>query len=137
MSVRSFQRKLATYNLSYLDIRNRVRSHVARCMLAETSIPVTSVALHLGYSETSAFSRGFRSPYRRDTASVPKTRKIGGLIALNISQAPISINTKNLEARLGLCLKGQSGFSPTEDHPRAQPRFTKACRNTSSSRCMP
>jgi AraC-like DNA-binding protein len=61
MSTRSFQRKLAAFDVSYLDIRNRVRSRVAQCMLAETSIPVTSVALHLGYSETSAFSRGFKS----------------------------------------------------------------------------
>lgn len=60
MSERSFQRKLATYDVSYLDIRNRVRSRIARCMLAESNLPVTSVALHLGYSETSAFSRGFK-----------------------------------------------------------------------------
>lgn len=61
MSTRSFQRKLATHDVSYLDIRNRVRSRVARCMLAETGLPVTSVAAHLGYSETSAFSRGFKA----------------------------------------------------------------------------
>jgi AraC-like DNA-binding protein len=61
MSTRSFQRRLATDGVSYLDIRNRVRARVARCMLAETAVPVTSVALHLGYSETSAFSRGFKS----------------------------------------------------------------------------
>ena len=60
MSERSFQRKLAGYGINYLDIRNRVRSRIARCMLAESSIPVTSVALHLGYSEASAFSRGFK-----------------------------------------------------------------------------
>ncbi|WP_431202502.1 AraC family transcriptional regulator [Bradyrhizobium betae] len=60
MSERSFQRKLAACGINYLDIRNRVRSQIARCMLAESSLPVTSVALHLGYSETSAFSRGFK-----------------------------------------------------------------------------
>jgi AraC-like DNA-binding protein len=60
MSTRSFQRKLADHGVNYLDIRNRVRSHIAKCMLAETSIPVTSIAIQLGYSETSAFSRGFK-----------------------------------------------------------------------------
>ncbi|MGP9812413.1 AraC-like transcriptional regulator QhpR [Rhodopseudomonas sp. NSM] len=61
MSTRSFQRKLADHGVNYLDIRNRVRSHIAKCMLAETRAPVTSIALQLGYSETSAFSRGFKS----------------------------------------------------------------------------
>jgi AraC-like DNA-binding protein len=60
MSTRSFQRKLADHGVNYLDIRNRVRSYIAKCMLVETSIPVTTIALQLGYSETSAFSRGFK-----------------------------------------------------------------------------
>lgn len=60
MSTRSFQRKLAAHDISYFDIRNRVRAHIAKCMLAETSVPITSIALQLGYSETSAFSRGFK-----------------------------------------------------------------------------
>jgi AraC-like DNA-binding protein len=60
MSTRSFQRKLAERDVSYFDIRNRVRAHIAKCMLAETSVPITSIALQLGYSETSAFSRGFK-----------------------------------------------------------------------------
>ena len=60
MSPRSFQRKLSTMEVSYLDLRNEVRSQIARCMLADTSMPITTVALHLGYSEASAFSRYFR-----------------------------------------------------------------------------
>lgn len=60
MSLRSFQRKLAERSVAYVDVRNSVRLRVARCMLAETAIPITAIALHLGYSETSAFSRGFR-----------------------------------------------------------------------------
>ena len=59
MSTRTFQRKLAESEVSYFDVRNRVRSVIARCMLAETDVPITSIALLLGYSETSAFSRGF------------------------------------------------------------------------------
>ena len=30
-------------------------------MLAQTGLPVTSIALHLGYSESSAFTRAFRA----------------------------------------------------------------------------
>ncbi|MFG1423329.1 AraC family transcriptional regulator [Roseixanthobacter liquoris] len=60
MSLRSFQRKLAEYGVSYLDIRNNVRCRIAKCILAETSISITALALYLGYSETSAFSRSFR-----------------------------------------------------------------------------
>ena len=61
ISVRSLQRALADHGTSFLDIRNRVRSHLAKCMLRETDLPVTSIALHLGYSEASAFTRGFKA----------------------------------------------------------------------------
>ncbi|MFG1461973.1 AraC family transcriptional regulator ligand-binding domain-containing protein [Xanthobacter sp. DSM 24535] len=60
MSLRSFQRKLAEHGVSYMDLRNKVRFRIAKCILAETSISITSLALYLGYSETSAFSRSFR-----------------------------------------------------------------------------
>jgi hypothetical protein len=33
--------------INYLDIRNRVRSLIAKCLLVETTIPVTSIALQL------------------------------------------------------------------------------------------
>lgn len=75
MSTRSFQRKLADHGVNYLDIRNRVRSHIAKCMLAETSIPVTSIALQLGYSETSAFSRGFKIQVGETPAAFRKREK--------------------------------------------------------------
>jgi AraC-like DNA-binding protein len=60
VSLRSFQRKLSERGISYLDVRNRVRCQIAKCMLVETKLPVTAIALYLGYSETSAFSRAFR-----------------------------------------------------------------------------
>jgi AraC-like DNA-binding protein len=60
MSLRSFQRKLAEHHINYLDLRNRVRRQIGQCMLAETTMPITAIALYLGYSETSAFSRGFK-----------------------------------------------------------------------------
>jgi AraC-like DNA-binding protein len=79
MSTRSFQRKLADYGVSYLDIRNRVRSHIAKCMLAETSVPVTSIALQLGYSETSAFSRGFKMQIGQTPADFRKQERLAAL----------------------------------------------------------
>jgi AraC-like DNA-binding protein len=60
MSLRSFQRKLSENDINYLDLRNQVRSTIGRCLLNSTTMPVTSIALYLGYSETSAFSRHFK-----------------------------------------------------------------------------
>jgi len=81
MSTRSFQRKLAESGVNYLDIRNRVRSHIAKCMLTETSIPVTSIALQLGYSETSAFSRGFKIQVGETPAEFRKREKMAILLS--------------------------------------------------------
>jgi AraC-like DNA-binding protein len=81
MSIRSFQRKLADHGINYLDIRNRVRSHIAKCMLVETSIPVTSIALQLGYSETSAFSRGFKTQVGETPAEFRKRGKLTTLLS--------------------------------------------------------
>jgi AraC-like DNA-binding protein len=68
MSLRSFQRKLSERGVSYLEIRNRIRVQIGKCLLSETNLSVTAVALYLGYSETSAFTRAFSkqvgmSPY--------------------------------------------------------------------------
>jgi len=78
ISLRSFQRKLADYNINYLEIRNRVRTQIASCMLSETRLPVTTIGIYLGYSETSAFSRGFkkmtgRTPAEFRTAAAAET----------------------------------------------------------------
>jgi AraC-like DNA-binding protein len=78
VSVRSLQRKLADRGTNYFDVRNDVRFNIAKCMLSESSVPITSIALHLGYSETSAFSRGFR---QRAGKSPAQFRKLGGEIA--------------------------------------------------------
>jgi len=67
MTARTFQRLLAERSITYLELRNRTRIGVAKCMLAETNMPVTSIALHLGYSEGSALSRSFRT----QTGSTP------------------------------------------------------------------
>lgn len=61
VSLRTFQRRLAECGVNFLDIRNKVRIQIAKCMLVATDIPLTTIALQLGYSEPSAFSRNFRS----------------------------------------------------------------------------
>jgi len=75
MSLRSLQRKLARHGISHLDIRNRVRSKIAQCLLAETHLPVTSIALQLGYSESSAFSRGFKAQVGQTPAAFRKSSR--------------------------------------------------------------
>jgi AraC-like DNA-binding protein len=61
MSARTLQRKLDARGVSFLDRKNEVRMRLARCMLAQTELAITSIALHLGYSESSAFTRAFRA----------------------------------------------------------------------------
>jgi AraC-like DNA-binding protein len=61
MSLRSFQRKLSENDINYLELRNKVRCQIAKSLLVATSMPITSIALYLGYSETSAFSRHFKN----------------------------------------------------------------------------
>ena len=73
-------RRLADHGINYFEIRNRVRSHIAKCMLVETSIPVTSIALQLGYSETSAFSRGFKIQVGETPAEFRKRGKLTTLL---------------------------------------------------------
>jgi AraC-like DNA-binding protein len=61
MSSRSFQRKLSENDINYVELRNKVRTKIAKCLLGTTSMPITSIAIYLGYSETSAFSRHFKN----------------------------------------------------------------------------
>jgi AraC-like DNA-binding protein len=79
LSTRSFQRALAEYGVNYIDVRNDVRARIAKCMLSETTLPMTAIALQLGYSETSAFSRGFRLQIgQTPTAFRKRARQIAG-----------------------------------------------------------
>ena len=75
MSLRSFQRELDHSKTSFRKIRDEVRGGIASDMLRLTDLPIPDIAEHLGYSELSAFSRGFksitgRSPgqFRRDVS---------------------------------------------------------------------
>ena len=59
-SPRSFQRELADLGLTYADIRNAARCAVAKRLLEQTASSITDIALEIGYSELSAFSRSFK-----------------------------------------------------------------------------
>lgn len=61
VSLRTFQRRLAETGVNFLDIRNKLRAQIAKRMLVATDIPLTVIALQLGYSEASAFSRNFKA----------------------------------------------------------------------------
>jgi len=78
MSARSFQRKLAEHSVCFADIRNTVRCQIAQCMLSETTLPVTEIALKLGYSETSSFSRAFKMQMGETPTAFRRREQLGG-----------------------------------------------------------
>lgn len=57
MSTRNLQRKLAEEGSSLADIVDDVRREEAKRLLANTQAPLTAIALDLGFSDASAFSR--------------------------------------------------------------------------------
>jgi len=59
-SVRSVQRKLASYNLSYKSLLSSVREQLARRYLTRTNLSLVELTLVLGYSDQSAFTRAFK-----------------------------------------------------------------------------
>lgn len=82
-SPRSFQRELADLGLTFADIRDAARCSVAKQMLAQTTSSITDIALEIGYSELSAFSRSFKrqvglGPSRYRAALLDRSDTIGG-----------------------------------------------------------
>jgi AraC-like DNA-binding protein len=60
MHPQTLNRQLQAEGASFRDLRNQARFDVARELLAGTLIPVTDLALVLGYTEISAFTHAFR-----------------------------------------------------------------------------
>jgi len=60
MSARTLQRKLGSHGLSWQQWLDRSREQLARQYLDDVSLSLTDVALLLGFSEQSAFTRAFR-----------------------------------------------------------------------------
>jgi AraC-like DNA-binding protein len=61
MTERTLQRRLKVDQTRFNELLKGLRRRWARNYLAETSMPVTDIALLLGYQETSAFTHAFRS----------------------------------------------------------------------------
>ena len=60
MSSRTLQRKLASQNIAFSDLVDSIRSSVAMEYVRHSDYSLTDVALMLGYSELSSFSRAFK-----------------------------------------------------------------------------
>lgn len=56
----SLQRRLGETGLTFSGLVDKVRQELAQHYLTRTSLPISELALLLGYSEASAFSRAFR-----------------------------------------------------------------------------
>lgn len=77
-SLRSFYRELAKHGLRYRALLGDTRFRLARIYLADARLSLAEIALLLGYSEQSAFTRAFRGwtgstplAYRREVLKVP------------------------------------------------------------------
>jgi AraC-like DNA-binding protein len=53
------QRELSEHNVTYKDAVETTRRNLAEMYLQQRQLPLTEIALLLGYSELSAFSRAF------------------------------------------------------------------------------
>ncbi len=59
-STRTLQRRLADSGMSWQQLLDRSREHLARQYLQDRSLSLAEIALLLGYSEQSTFTRAFR-----------------------------------------------------------------------------
>jgi AraC-like DNA-binding protein len=60
MSLRTLNRRLHAKGTSLQEIRDQVTAQAACQLLGNTDKPASEVALILGYSDSSAFTRAFR-----------------------------------------------------------------------------
>jgi AraC-like DNA-binding protein len=59
--IKALNRKLHNEGTCFRDLRNQARFEIARQLLTSTRMNVTSIALALGYAETSDFTRAFQA----------------------------------------------------------------------------
>jgi len=60
-SVRTLQRKLSKEQKTYSDIIEKIRCRAAMSLLYDVELKIAQIAILLGYSDQSAFTRAFRS----------------------------------------------------------------------------
>ena len=73
MSERSLQRALAAEGAAFRDMLTEVRRNEACRLLKETALPVSDIAIRLGYSEPAAFVRAFRRWFQASPAQWRKS----------------------------------------------------------------
>lgn len=59
----TLQRRLEREGINFFDLVDQMRSELAGQYLGQIDLPITDIALLLGYSETSAFTRACRRWY--------------------------------------------------------------------------
>ena len=83
-SVRTMQRRLGEEAVTYGEIVDRIRCRAALSLLRDTELGLSEIALRLGYSEHSAFTRAFR----RWTGASPNTYRANSAQTFTASQRP-------------------------------------------------
>lgn len=73
VSVRTLQRRLDTRGLTWQQLLDRTREQLARQYLADRALTLSDIALLLGFSEQSAFTRAFRRWTRSTPAQIRRT----------------------------------------------------------------
>ena len=61
LSARSLQRRLADHGMTFQGLLDETRRHLAEAYLRDERLDLAEIALLLGYSEQSAFTRAFRT----------------------------------------------------------------------------
>ncbi len=73
VSVRTLQRRLDARGLTWQQLLDRMREQLARQYLADRALTLSDIALLLGFSEQSAFTRAFRRWTKETPAQVRKS----------------------------------------------------------------
>jgi AraC-like DNA-binding protein len=60
VSVSTLKRRLKQGGCTYRQLRDGVVEEIAKSALSQTTVPISEIALRVGYSELSAFDRAFR-----------------------------------------------------------------------------
>jgi AraC-like DNA-binding protein len=60
VSARTFARKLAAEGVTFSDVLESLKSHLARRYLDDESLSISQIAWLLGYQEVSAFTHAFK-----------------------------------------------------------------------------
>ena len=82
LSTRTLRRRLADHGLKLQEVKNDARAQRARFYLKQTQMPLSQVALEVGFSEMSAFSRAFRLWTGQTPQECREQKASGQVIAL-------------------------------------------------------